>query len=87
MHKFAWGYDCHNFALLSAGFIDIVIEHNLSWHDTAMGISIIEDNGGLVTDWNGVKIDLKVMVVDLTSNKSPQKKSWTLLEINKLQKT
>ena len=52
-----WGGDCHNFALLSAGFIDIVIEHNLSWHDIAATIPIIEEAGGLVTDWNGVKID------------------------------
>ena len=52
-----WGGDCHNFALLSAGFIDIVIEHNLSWHDIAATIPIIEEAGGLVTDWNGVEID------------------------------
>ena len=52
-----WGGDCHNFALLSAGFIDIVIEHNLSWHDIAATIPIIEEAGGLVTDWNGVRID------------------------------
>ena len=52
-----WGGDCHNFALLSAGFIDIVIEHNLSWHDIAATIPVIEEAGGSVTDWNGVKID------------------------------
>ena len=54
-----WGGDCHNFALLSAGFIDIVIEHNLSWHDIAATIPIIEEAGGYVTDWNGREIDSK----------------------------
>ena len=52
-----WGGDCHNFALLSAGFIDIVIENNLSWHDIAATIPIIEEAGGFVTDWNGEKIN------------------------------
>ena len=54
-----WGGDCHNFALLAGGYLDIVVEHNLSWHDVAAVIPIIEAAGGYISDWKGKKINEK----------------------------
>ena len=47
------GMDCYAFAMLAMGFIDIVTEANLNEWDMAAHIPIIENAGGVVTDWHG----------------------------------
>ena len=54
-----WGGDCHNFALLAGGYLEIVIENNLSWHDIAALVPLIEEAGGCVCDWKGNKVHEK----------------------------
>ena len=54
-----WGGDCHNFALLAGGYLEIVIENNLSWHDIAALVPVIEEAGGCVCDWKGNKVHEK----------------------------
>jgi histidinol phosphatase-like enzyme (inositol monophosphatase family) len=48
-----YGADCYAYCLLAAGHIDIVIEAGLKPYDIVALIPIIENAGGIVTDWNG----------------------------------
>ncbi|MDO9415196.1 histidinol-phosphatase [Pararhizobium sp.] len=48
-----YGCDCYAFALLAAGHIDLVIECGLKPYDVGGIIPLIEQAGGIITDWNG----------------------------------
>ena len=48
-----YGGDCYAYCLLAAGHIDIVIEAGLKPYDIVALIPIIEQAGGVVTDWSG----------------------------------
>jgi histidinol phosphatase-like enzyme (inositol monophosphatase family) len=48
-----YGTDCYGYCLLSAGFVDLVIEPDLKIYDIAPLIPIIERSGGVVTTWDG----------------------------------
>ncbi len=48
-----YGGDCYNYALLAAGFVDIVIESGLKGFDIVALIPIIERSGGRVSTWDG----------------------------------
>ena len=48
-----YGGDCYNYVLLAAGFVDIVIEEGLNPYDIQALIPIIEQAGGVVSDWQG----------------------------------
>jgi myo-inositol-1(or 4)-monophosphatase len=48
-----YGGDCYNYALLAMGQLDAVIETGLSHYDIQPLISIIEQAGGVITDWQG----------------------------------
>lgn len=48
-----YGCDCYAFAMLAAGFADIVIEAGLQTYDIAALIPLIELAGGVVTTWDG----------------------------------
>ncbi len=48
-----YGTDCYGYAMLAAGFADLVIEANLLAYDIQALIPIIEAAGGVVTDWQG----------------------------------
>jgi len=54
----SWGGDCYNYALLAAGHIDLVIEHQLASHDIMALVPVIEEAGGIVTDWDGKPVRL-----------------------------
>jgi myo-inositol-1(or 4)-monophosphatase len=51
MHRY--GGDCYNYAMLAAGFIDIVVEDGLKPFDIVPVIPILEGAGCVVTDWHG----------------------------------
>ncbi len=51
-----FGGDCHNYALLASGHIDIVMEHNLAPYDMMALIPILLASGAVVTDWSGDSI-------------------------------
>jgi len=53
-----YGGDCYLFGLLALGFVDIIIECGLKNYDYMALIPIIEEAGGIVTDWNGKKMNL-----------------------------
>lgn len=48
-----YGGDCYFYCLLAAGTLDLVIESGLQPYDIQALIPIIENAGGLVTDWKG----------------------------------
>ncbi|KQR75913.1 histidinol-phosphatase [Rhizobium sp. Leaf341] len=53
-----YGCDCYAFALLAAGHIDLVIEAGLKPYDVGGLIPLIEQAGGIVTDWNGGRAEM-----------------------------
>ena len=48
-----FGGDCYGYALLAAGYTDLVIESQLHPWDVAALVPVIENAGGIVTDWAG----------------------------------
>ncbi|PCI50955.1 MAG: histidinol-phosphatase [Alphaproteobacteria bacterium] len=47
------GYDCYAYAMVAAGFIDVVIESGLEPYDIQALIPIVEGAGGIITNWTG----------------------------------
>ena len=48
-----YGGDCYNYALLALGQIDAVVEQGLKNVDIQPLVTLIEEAGGIVTDWQG----------------------------------
>ncbi|MBZ9655823.1 histidinol-phosphatase [Phyllobacterium lublinensis] len=48
-----YGTDCYAYAMLAAGFVDLVIESGLHPYDIVALIPIIEKAGGVITTWDG----------------------------------
>ena len=53
-----FGGDCYNYGLLASGHIDVVMESDLKPFDYMALIPVIENAGGIVTDWQGEKLTL-----------------------------
>ncbi len=53
------GYDCYPHALLAAGQVDLVIDHDLKPYDYFSLIPLIEGAGGLITDWQGQSLNMQ----------------------------
>lgn len=49
--------DCYAFAMLAAGCIDLVVETDLKPYDIMALIPIIEQAGGVITNWQGGKAE------------------------------
>lgn len=54
----SFGGDSYAYGLLAAGHIDIIIESDLKYYDVASVIPIIEESGGVITNWDGELICL-----------------------------
>ncbi|CAA7623808.1 histidinol-phosphatase [Magnetospirillum sp. UT-4] len=48
-----YGCDCYAYALLATGFVDLVAEAGLKPYDYCALVPVIENAGGLCTDWQG----------------------------------
>ncbi|UUX48198.1 histidinol phosphate phosphatase [Nisaea acidiphila] len=48
-----FGGDCHNFATLASGHVDLCVEAGLQDYDFLAIVPVIEAAGGIVTDWKG----------------------------------
>jgi histidinol phosphatase-like enzyme (inositol monophosphatase family) len=48
-----FGGDCYNYAMVAAGYLDLVVESQLKPYDIVPLIPILEGAGCIVTDWNG----------------------------------
>lgn len=52
-------YDCQPHALVAEGQVDAVVDYDLKPYDFLAMIPIIEEAGGVITDWNGKPLDLR----------------------------
>jgi len=48
-----FGGDCYAYGLLAMGYIDVIAESGLRAWDVAALIPVVENAGGVVSDWNG----------------------------------
>jgi myo-inositol-1(or 4)-monophosphatase len=48
-----YGGDCYNYAMIAAGFVDVVVESQLKPFDIVPLIPVLEGAGAVVTDWRG----------------------------------
>lgn len=55
--SFRWGGDAYNYALLAEGQLDLVIESDMKFYDCAALIPIVQAAGGVITDWQGNKLE------------------------------
>lgn len=53
------GGDCYAYGLVAAGHLDAVIETDLKPYDYMALIPVIEEAGGVITDWNGAALTLQ----------------------------
>ena len=53
-----YGGDCYGYALLAGGYTDLVIEAALRPWDVAALIPVVEQSGGVITDWQGRALSL-----------------------------
>lgn len=53
-----YGGDCYLYGLLALGMIDIIIEHGLNIYDFMALVPVVESSGGIITDWQGRKLEL-----------------------------
>ncbi len=51
--------DCYGFGLLARGSIDIAIEPGMSVHDWCALVPVIENAGGVISDWNGAPLTFR----------------------------
>jgi len=54
-----FGYDCYPHALLAAGHVDAVVDYDLQPYDYLALMVVIEEAGGVMTDWDGRPLNLK----------------------------
>lgn len=52
-----WGGDCHCYGTLASGLVDVVIEASLSIYDFAALVPVVENAGGVMSDWSGRPLD------------------------------
>lgn len=66
--------DCYAFGLLAAGHIDIVVEAHLHEYDIAALVPIIEEAGGVVSDWSGapLRFDRQVSLETVIASANPE---------------
>ncbi|MEO0545119.1 MAG: histidinol-phosphatase [Pseudomonadota bacterium] len=48
-----YGFDCYAYAMLASGHVDLVVEPGLQSYDIVGLIALIEQAGGIITDWDG----------------------------------
>lgn len=63
------GIDAYNFCLLAEGKIDLLMETGLKSYDILPNVSIIENAGGIITNWKGEK-DFKKGEILAAANKT-----------------
>ncbi len=48
-----YGGDCYIYAMVAAGFADLAVETGLKSYDYMALVPVIEEAGGVITDWSG----------------------------------
>ncbi|WP_323012315.1 histidinol-phosphatase [Castellaniella sp.] len=58
VHLRRFGGDCYAYALLVSGYVDLVVETRLMPYDYLPLIPLIQEAGGVITDWQGQPLGL-----------------------------
>lgn len=53
-----FGGDCYAYGLLASGHIDLVVEAQLQPYDYMALAGVVEQAGGVITDWHGKALDM-----------------------------
>lgn len=53
-----YGYDAYVYALLAAGHLDLMVETDLEPYDYLALVPLVEEAGGVITDWAGAPLGL-----------------------------
>jgi histidinol phosphatase-like enzyme (inositol monophosphatase family) len=54
-----FGYDCYPHALLAAGHVDAVVDYDLQPYDYLPLLAVVQEAGGVMTDWDGMPLNLQ----------------------------
>ena len=54
-----YGGDCYSYGCLASGWLDGVCEGHMKLHDYAALVPIVEEAGGVITDWQGKRLPLE----------------------------
>ena len=54
-----FGGDCYSYGLLLSGKIDQIIEAKMKPWDYMAQVSLINEQGGVITDWNGNELGIE----------------------------
>ncbi len=79
----SYGGDCHNYVLLAAGHIDLVMEDSLAPHDMIAVVAVMRAAGAVVTDTTGQPIILD-QSSSILAAATADLHAAALAEINKL---
>ncbi|XP_061363010.1 bifunctional phosphatase IMPL2, chloroplastic [Gastrolobium bilobum] len=63
-----YGCDCYAYALLSSGFVDLVVESGLKPYDFLALIPVIEGAGGIITDWKGHQLSWQASPLSIATS-------------------
>ncbi|PIR31917.1 MAG: histidinol-phosphatase [Alphaproteobacteria bacterium CG11_big_fil_rev_8_21_14_0_20_44_7] len=53
-----YGGDCYSYGQLAMGGVDVVVESGLQPYDFMALVPVVENAGGIITDWKGEKLSL-----------------------------
>ncbi len=53
-----YGGDCYIYAMVASGWADLAVETDLQTYDYMALVPVIEEAGGIITDWSGNRPDL-----------------------------
>lgn len=56
--RFFWGGDCYQYGLMANGYVDVVLEANMSPYDYAALVPVIVGAGGHISDFSGNPLTL-----------------------------
>lgn len=54
-----FGGDCYSYGLLASGHVDLVVEADLAPYDYLALVPVVEQAGGIISDWQGQPLSLQ----------------------------
>ncbi len=54
-----FSYDAYSYCLLAGGHVDAVVDYGLKPYDYMAAVSLVEEAGGVITDWQGKPLTLE----------------------------
>ena len=76
------GSDCYNYGLLASGYIDLIAERLTAPYDYLPLIKIIEGAGGIITNWEGNKLNFDESNVYILASSSKDLHNSALEKLN-----